>query len=123
MRGTLAALVVCGLVGSDCGGRDAPAVSSVPARTRPVELAVADLAARLRISRTRVRVIAAEQQTWRSGCLGLPSPELCPREKTPGYKVTLAVGGRRHVYHTDRNQTVRYASHTSGLLKEVEPGS
>ena len=49
-----------------------------------------------------IEVVSAEPVRWSDACLGLGrAHESCAAVVTPGYRVTLAVGDRRYVYHTD----------------------
>jgi hypothetical protein len=59
-------------------------------------------AGQLGTPRSQLRIIEAEQQTWRDRCLGLGSPvELCESALTPGWRVVVEGQQQRLVYHTD----------------------
>jgi hypothetical protein len=75
----------------------------------PALLVRRDLAERLIIPLAQVRIIRIEDRVWPDSCLGLPSPELCARQRTSGFRVTLDALGGRYVYHTDRGTSFRYA--------------
>lgn len=85
-----------------------PGSQPTPDPATPVEAARAALAARLGVGPDAVQVVAVEAVDWPDGCLGAGGPqEACILMITPGYRVTLAVGGVQYVYHTDRGTRVR----------------
>jgi hypothetical protein len=93
---------------------DGPGPSPIPSPSpetlpRPVELVRQDLAEHLGIPIDDVHVVEIKEVIWPDTCLGLPAPELCAPGETPGYQVTLLALGQEYVYHTDKNETFRYA--------------
>jgi hypothetical protein len=60
----------------------------------------------LGLSRDRLQIIQAREETWSGGCLGLPEPgEACTRNLVPGWEVTVR-GDRQFqqlVYRTNRS--------------------
>ena len=79
-----------------------------------LELAKEDLATRLGgVSAVLgIGVEKVEEVVWPDKCLGLPAPEPCMQEETPGYRVIFEVSrrsGQKYVYHTDEVETFRYA--------------
>jgi len=72
-------------------------------RARAEARVKADLALRKEAAPDAVRVVEVSERTWpdeRLGCLGRrgtldPVP-------VPGYRIVLALGDRRYVYHADR---------------------
>ena len=74
-----------------------------------VELVRQDLATRLAITPDSIEVTRVEETVWPDTCLGLPAPEICAPGKTPGYRVNLRAFGQNYHYHTDRNETFRFA--------------
>jgi hypothetical protein len=77
--------------------------------SQPVELVRRDLATRLGIASDSIEITRVEQTLWPDKCLGLPAPELCAPGNTPGYRITLWALGQNYIYHTDRNETFRFA--------------
>lgn len=60
------------------------------------------LAHALQIAPGAIQVVQVEEVQWSDGCLGVPAPDTpCNDVIVPGYRVILAVDGRRYVYHTD----------------------
>lgn len=65
-----------------------------------VDLAVADLAARLSVDAGTVATVADEQVTWRDGSLGCPQPDMSYTQAlVNGYRIQLAVDGVTYWYH------------------------
>ena len=66
-----------------------------------------DLAARLGVDETQVRIASAQGTTWPDASLGCPEPgvEYEARE-TQGYILRLRHGQRNYTYHTDLDRTV-----------------
>jgi hypothetical protein len=104
MLGLVAAAVVLGAA-SPAAGVPSVAPTSLPL---PVRIVRRDLAARLEIPVSRVRVVRTEARVWPDGCLGLPSPEFCAPRPTPGFLVTLAARCDRYRYRTDRHSAFRF---------------
>ncbi len=76
---------------------------------QPVELVRQDLAEQLNIASNNIEIVQVKAVVWSDTCLGLPAPELCARGETPGYQVILRVLGQEYRYHTDRDETFRFA--------------
>jgi hypothetical protein len=52
----------------------------------------------------RLRIVAAERRIWPDGCLGLGGiADICLAGRVAGWRVTVAGGDRRWVYHTDES--------------------
>ncbi len=65
-----------------------------------VDDAVADLAARLKVSADSIEVLRAEKVTWPDGSLGCPQPGRAYTQATvEGYRVILKHDGRAYLYH------------------------
>lgn len=80
---------------------------------RPVANAVLrDLAQRLGIFTSQLKIINYSQQTWRDGCLELPQPdELCTQALVPGWLVVVSNNRQNWIYHTNNNgRSLRLAS-------------
>lgn len=93
---------------------DAPVRSPTPTYLvgdvpRVVEVVRQDLAERLAVTPDSIDIVEVEEVVWPDSCLGLPAPELCAPGDTPGYQVTLRAFGQDYRYHTDKNETFRYA--------------
>lgn len=82
---------------------------NVPALPRPVVLARRELAAYLKIPVDRVEVVKVASALWPNTCLGLPAPELCAPGETPGYQIVLRALGKEFRYHSDREESIRFA--------------
>ena len=80
---------------------DPPPLSRADAETRVKQ----DLAAKLKVEETEIEVVEAVDREWPDDSLGCPGRkglrETIP-VVVPGYEITLAHGGKKCVYHTDR---------------------
>jgi len=76
----------------------------------------------LGVPSSRLRIIKAEQQTWRDSCLGLPRPvERCMGTPTPGWRVTVEGKQQVYVYRTDNSGSrVRAEENETGSLIKLE---
>lgn len=62
--------------------------------------AVDDLAQRLGVASSQIRVVTQEEVTWRDGSMGCPQPGMMyPQVLTDGTRVVLEVDGRQYEYH------------------------
>jgi len=78
-----------------------------PGAERVLRLAVEDLARRLDTSPEEIMVISVEAEQWSDTSLGCPQPGMMYAQViTPGFRVTLKVGGETYDYHTDRADRV-----------------
>lgn len=65
-----------------------------------LDLALADLARRLGVQVTDIRVISSEKVTWRDGSLGCPEPGMgYTQALVPGWRALLEVDGVEYSYH------------------------
>jgi hypothetical protein len=65
------------------------------------------LAGELAVPAAQVKYIADEAAEWSDSCLGLGGPEeSCAQVVTPGYKITLEVGGTQYIVRTDETAEV-----------------
>jgi hypothetical protein len=73
---------------------------------------IKDVSRKENIPQNRLRIIGYSQETWRNGCLEVLKPgEMCTQALVPGYKVTVADGSQRWIYHTNNNgRNLRLAS-------------
>jgi hypothetical protein len=61
-----------------------------------------DLARRVGIPTTELRITQAERKTWGNGCLELPrADEFCTQQLVEGWQVVVAHENQTWVYHTD----------------------
>ena len=68
---------------------------------RVVEIATADLVARLGIDRSAVTVIAAKAMTWPDKSLGCPKPGMqYVQVQVDGALIELQAGGETYSYHS-----------------------
>ena len=65
-----------------------------------VDLARADLAARLKIAVAQIQVVSFEQVEWRDGSMGCAKPGVMYIQVIiSGYKIVLSVDGKTYEYH------------------------
>lgn len=77
-------------------------------------------AGQLGAPRSQLRIIEAQQQTWRDRCLGLGSPvELCESALTPGWRVVVEGQQQRLVYHTDSTGSLLRLNQSAGGVGDV----
>ncbi len=73
-------------------------------------IAAEDLAERLQLPLPEILVLSIEETDWPDACLGIAADSAaCADVIVPGYRILLVHGSQVHAYHTDRDQTVRYA--------------
>ncbi len=71
-------------------------------RDAAIAAAVAELARLAGVDASAIVVIDAEERQWPDACLGLAREgEICAQVITPGFLVTLEVGGKRYEARTD----------------------
>jgi len=69
-----------------------------------VQAAIADLAAKRKISSDKVQVVSVEAVDWPDTSLGCPQPGMFYAQViVPGYRIVLSVEGQQVTYHTDRH--------------------
>lgn len=62
-----------------------------------------DVVRRTNGTRDRLRIVRAEEQTWRDGCLGLAEPGmLCTQALVPGWRIGVESDTQRWIYRSDR---------------------
>jgi hypothetical protein len=66
------------------------------------------LAEQLGVEPQSIEVVAMEEVIWPDRCLGLPAPELCAQEETPGYRITFRVLGQEYIYRTNKEEGFRF---------------
>jgi hypothetical protein len=77
-----------------------------------------DLANKLGVSTSKVRVTGSERTVWPNTCLGLPGgEELCSFVETEGWKITLSANRQTWVYRTDLEGRVIRAETPSAAEK------
>jgi len=71
------------------------------------ELAISDLAKRLRIRKSEITLASIEPTEWSDTSLGCPKPGLLYAQViTPGFRIELRTGDDQYVYHTDQEHHV-----------------
>jgi hypothetical protein len=93
-----------------------PSSSQTPA-ARPENLIVKaseDLAQRLSISFTQIKVIEVTSLEWSDSSLGCPQPDMFYLQViTPGYRIVLEANGTQYEYHSNREAYVVYCENTN----------
>jgi hypothetical protein len=91
--------------------------------TSPLPAAVStlirqDLARRLGVNVNQLRVVAASNQTWPNGCLGLArADEMCTQALISGWRVRLAYGEQVWTYRTNQSgSSLRLENERPGVL-------
>lgn len=86
------------------GGRDPqPLAGSRPAEFSAQNAALDELAKRLGVPKSSIKVILAEAVEWPDASLGCAKPGMMYAQViTPGYRIVLEAGGKRYEYHTGR---------------------
>lgn len=70
------------------------------ANSRPVQLAIADLAARLAVTAATIEIVEARPVVWPDGSLGCPQPGMMyPQVQVEGIVIRLRVAGEEYQYH------------------------
>jgi hypothetical protein len=63
-----------------------------------------DAARRSGLPTYQLRVVESQRRTWPDGCLGLGGPaDICLAGRVEGWRVVVASGERRWIYHTDES--------------------
>ena len=87
---------------SDRPPKAAPAPGIPDYRPRLVRDVKLDLGRRLGVDISEIRLGNLASATWPDSSLGCPRPgQVYGQAVVPGYRITLSVGGRAYVYHTD----------------------
>jgi hypothetical protein len=74
-----------------------------------VSRARADLAGRLGISESEIKLEGAEEADFPDGALGAPiDDEMSAMMITSGWRLRLGAGGKKYEYRADRNQVRLY---------------
>jgi hypothetical protein len=97
------------------------AVASLPKSVVNAVLTDAQQRSQAKITLSRKNIIAAEQVRWSSQCLGLDGT--CGEIIVDGWKVTVAAGRDRLIYHTDGKSTAKLniaASKIDGNVAKVD---
>ncbi len=84
-----------------------PRATPLTAYPPVVQKTVEDLARVVPQPASAITVVTVEEVEWPDASLGCPQPgHVYAQVVTPGYRVTLAVGGQQYDYHTDRAEHV-----------------
>lgn len=77
-------------------------------RAETVKRVKEDLARYLKVTSSRVELVAESDEVWRDATLGCSARKpLDEPVVTPGFAFTLSYRGRSYVYHTDRRGLLR----------------
>jgi hypothetical protein len=86
---------------------------------RPQDAAITDLAQRLSIPETEIKVVSVESVEWPDASMGCPQPGMMYAQViSPGYLVILEAGGRSYRYHGGRN-AMFLCTNRSGSIKSA----
>lgn len=100
-------LVVLALIVAACGNAATPTLPAEELQIEALPAVQADLAATLGVGLDEIQPVTVEDAEWPDACLGLGRPdESCAAEMTPGYRITLEVGGTQYVYRADKTGTI-----------------
>ena len=73
----------------------------------PINAAREDLAGRLNVQPTQIKVSAIKRTTWPDASLGCPQPGAQYRQiETPGFLIDLELGGNTYRYHTSLKEVM-----------------
>lgn len=89
--------------------QDGSTVAAAPLSdsTAQQALVVQDLAAKLNIPTTEIKVVSVTAMEWTDSCLGIARPEMsCLQAITPGYLMVLEAQGQQYEYHTNADASV-----------------
>ena len=77
--------------------------------TRPVDIAIADLADRLDVGSDVIEIVGVEEVTWPDGALGCPEPGTTYTQAlVDGSRIVLSVDGTEYDYHSGRSGVPAY---------------
>lgn len=87
-----------------------PAGTPVTPSDAVVRLALADLAAQLKIPEANIVVKSISAVSWPTSALGCPQAgQMYLQVVTPGYRIILTAGGADYEYHSDRSRVIACA--------------
>ena len=93
-----------------------PAPKLGPGVQRLADLAIADLAASLKVDAKVVEVLEAQFVTWRDSSAGCPRPGMQYMQVlTNGARIVLRVGGTIYHYHSGENRPPFYCANPSSI--------
>lgn len=93
-------LLLCGLLGDPITRPVSPADEPYPPA---ISAAIQSLSESLDMNPGRIEVLSYEPVDWADSCLGLPEMgEACAEVVTPGWKITLMVGGQSYEVRADQ---------------------
>ena len=77
-----------------------PANATGLANSRPVQLAIADLATRLAVTAAEIEIVEERPVVWPDGSLGCPQPGMMyPQVQVEGIVIRLRAAGADYQYH------------------------
>jgi hypothetical protein len=90
------------------GGREpASLAGSSSAELEAQTAALNDLAERLSVAKSAIKIVRAEAMQWPDASLGCPQPGMMYAQViTPGYRIVLEANGKHYEYHTGRGARV-----------------
>jgi len=101
----------------------APTGGVDPALDDDIELAVADLAARLEVDETAIATVSATIVTWPDGGLGCRQPgRAYTQVPVDGSEIVLAANGKQYSYHSG-GSTPPFLCEIPATAKSTVPGS
>ena len=85
----------------------AASVQPDPLLKKFTDMAVKDLASRLKMEAASIEILSADAIVWPNSALGCPKPDMMYAQGTvPGFRIKLSSAGKEYVYNTDRTGTI-----------------
>jgi len=92
------------------------AIAPGPGLQRLVDLAVPDLAAKLKVDESAIELVEAQYVTWRDSSAGCPKPGMQYLQVlTNGARIVLQADGTKYHYHSGGNRPPTYCAKPSSI--------
>jgi len=99
-----------------------PTPPADPGLQNLIDKATADLAQRLSIPATEIKLMESRKVTWPDASLGCPQPELVYAQvPVDGLLIRLAIGKEMYFYHTDGTTDPFLCESTSPVILSATP--
>ena len=111
--------VLGALLASSCAisqENDEGAIVIGPGLQRLVDLAIPDLATKLKVDESTIELVEAQYVTWRDGSAGCPKPGMQYMQVlTNGARIVLRADGTIYHYHSGGNRPPSYCAKPSSI--------